>query len=86
MAASTADFPPARADYTMEIGWSELARYLGGAFALYLVLEGILPFVNPSAAQRLMAKLAQTEARQLRVGGLISMVAGLALLWMARNG
>jgi uncharacterized protein len=71
---------------TLDIGWSELARYLGGAFALYLVLEGILPFLNPSAAQRLMAKLAQTETKQLRWGGLISMVAGLALLWMARNG
>jgi uncharacterized protein YjeT (DUF2065 family) len=70
----------------MEIGWSELARYLAGAFALYLVLEGILPFVNPAAAQRLMARLAQTEPKQLRWGGLISMVAGLALLWMARNG
>jgi hypothetical protein len=70
----------------MDIGWSELGRYLGGAFALYLVLEGILPFLNPSAAQRLMAKLAQTETKQLRWGGLISMMAGLALLWMARNG
>jgi hypothetical protein len=70
----------------MDIGWGELARYLGGAFALYLVLEGVLPFVNPAAAQKLMAKLSQTEARQLRWGGFISMVAGLALLWMARNG
>ncbi len=70
----------------MDIGWSELARYLAGAFALYLVLEGVLPFVNPAAAQRLMTKLAETEPRQLRWGGLISMVAGLALLWMARNG
>jgi uncharacterized protein YjeT (DUF2065 family) len=70
----------------MDIGWDELVRYLGGAFALYLVLEGVLPFLNPSAAQRLMAKLAQTETKQLRWGGLISMIAGLALLWMARNG
>ena len=70
----------------MDIGWSELARYVAGAFALYLVLEGVLPFVNPAAAQRLMARLAQTEPKQLRWGGLISMVAGLALLWMARNG
>jgi uncharacterized protein YjeT (DUF2065 family) len=70
----------------MEIGWSEFVRYLGGAFALYLVLEGVLPFVNPAAAQRLMAKLASVEPAQLRWGGLISMVAGLALLWMARNG
>jgi uncharacterized protein len=70
----------------MEVGWSELGRYLGGAFALYLVLEGMLPFVNPAAAQRLMAKLANTDPAQLRWGGLISMVAGLVLLWVARNG
>ncbi len=70
----------------MQIGWAELARYLVGAFALYLVIEGILPFVNPAAAQRLMAKLAKADPAQLRVGGLISMVAGLALLWVARNG
>jgi uncharacterized protein len=70
----------------MEVGWTELARYLGGAFALYLVIEGILPFVNPAAAQRVLAKLATTEPTQLRWGGLISMVAGLALLWWVRNG
>jgi uncharacterized protein YjeT (DUF2065 family) len=52
----------------MDIGWAELARYLGGAFALYLVLEGILPFVNPAAAQRLMAKLATTEPRAIALG------------------
>jgi uncharacterized protein YjeT (DUF2065 family) len=71
---------------TMQVGWTELARYLGGAFALYLILEGVLPFLNPAAAQRLMLKLAQVEPAQLRWGGLISMVLGLALLWMARNG
>jgi uncharacterized protein YjeT (DUF2065 family) len=71
---------------TIDIGWGELARYLGGAFALYLVLEGVLPFVNPLAAQRLMLKLAKIESSQLRWGGLLSMAAGLALLWVARNG
>ena len=70
----------------MDIGWTELARYLGGAFALYLVIEGIVPFVNPAAAQRLMSRRAKAEPSQLRWGGLISMVAGLALLWIARNG
>jgi uncharacterized protein YjeT (DUF2065 family) len=71
---------------TMQIGWTELARYLAGAFALYLILEGVLPFLNPTAAQRLMMRLAQAEPAQLRWGGLISMVVGLALLWMVRNG
>jgi uncharacterized protein len=70
----------------MSIGWNELARYLGGAFALYLVLEGLLPFFNPAAAKRLMERLARTDALQLRIGGLISVIAGLVLLWVARNG
>ncbi|HUX73761.1 MAG TPA: DUF2065 domain-containing protein [Steroidobacteraceae bacterium] len=70
----------------MQIGWSELTRYLCGAFALYLVLEGILPFLNPAAAQRLMAKLAAMESVQLRLGGFISVIFGLTLLWMARHG
>jgi uncharacterized protein len=70
----------------MEIGWSEFVRYLGGAFALYLVLEGILPFLNPAAFKRLMTKLVNAEPAQLRWGGLISMVVGLALLWMVRSG
>jgi uncharacterized protein len=71
---------------SMNIGWAELARYLGGAFALYLVIEGILPFFNPAAARKLMAKLSQAEPAQLRWGGLISIVAGLFLLWVVRNG
>jgi uncharacterized protein YjeT (DUF2065 family) len=70
----------------MDIGWAELGRYLGGAFALYLVLEGILPFLNPAVYKRMMAKLSQYDPAQLRWGGLISIVVGLALLWMARNG
>ncbi|MGA2776193.1 MAG: DUF2065 domain-containing protein [Steroidobacteraceae bacterium] len=70
----------------MEIGWSELLRYLTGAFALYLVLDGLLPFLNPAAAQRLLARLAQAQTAQLRWGGMISVIAGLALLWVVRNG
>jgi uncharacterized protein YjeT (DUF2065 family) len=70
----------------MTIGWNELARYLAGAFALYLVLEGLLPFLNPAAAKRLMEKLARTDATLLRIGGLVSVIAGLVLLWVARNG
>jgi uncharacterized protein len=70
----------------MSLAWAELARYLGGAFALYLVLEGLLPFINPGAAKKLMVKFSQIEPTQLRWGGLIMIALGLALLWMARNG
>jgi uncharacterized protein len=71
---------------TMEISWGELVRYLFGAFALYLVLEGFLPFVNPGAAQRLMLRMSQLSLPQLRWGGLASMAIGVGLLWIARNG
>ncbi len=70
----------------MNVGWMELARYLGGAFALYLVLEGVLPFLNPVAAQKLMSRLAKSEPNHLRWGGFCSMLIGLFLLWVARNG
>ena len=45
----------------MQIGWGELGRYLGGAFALYMVLEGVFPFLNPGGTKRLLARLAQAE-------------------------
>jgi uncharacterized protein YjeT (DUF2065 family) len=33
-----------------------------------------------------MEKLARTDASLLRIGGLVSVIAGLVLLWVARNG
>jgi uncharacterized protein YjeT (DUF2065 family) len=70
----------------MQVSWGELGRYFCGAFALYLVLEGILPFLNPRAAQRLMLRMSQMSANQLRWGGLLSMALGVGLLWVVRNG
>ncbi|MBD2857910.1 DUF2065 family protein [Spongiibacter sp. KMU-158] len=56
--------------------WQELAI----ALSLVLVIEGILPFLNP-AAWRLMAyRLADMENRAIRLAGLSSMAAGLVLL------
>ncbi|MET0988372.1 MAG: DUF2065 domain-containing protein [Steroidobacteraceae bacterium] len=61
--------------------WSDLL----GAFALYLVIEGILPFLNPAAMKRAMAAFLQLELRQLRIIGLLSMLSGLALLYFVRG-
>ena len=60
----------------MSLNWSDL----GAAFALYLVLEGILPFLHPQALKRAMTALSQMDEKPLRIVGLASMVAGLALL------
>lgn len=61
--------------------WSDLLA----ALALYLVLEGIMPFLNPPAVKRLMLTLANCADRQMRIWGLASMSAGLVLLYIVRS-
>jgi uncharacterized protein len=59
---------------------------LWGAFALYLVLEGILPFLSPGAAKRSLAAMSQLDERILRRIGLGSMIAGCVMLFLVRGG
>ena len=60
----------------MSVIWSDL----GAAFALYLVLEGVFPFINPQGLKRTLAAMSQMENASLRIFGLVSMLAGLTLL------
>lgn len=50
------------------------------AFALMLVLEGILPFVAPKTWRETFARLVQFSDGQIRFVGLTSMLVGLILL------
>ena len=59
---------------------------LWAAFALYLVLEGLMPFLNPGAMKRTLLQLAGLEERTLRIAGFASMVAGALLLYFVRSG
>ena len=61
--------------------WSDFLA----ACALYLVLEGILPFLNPQAMRRAMQAFYSLEDRQLRIAGLTSMIAGAVLLYWVRG-
>ena len=61
--------------------WSDLLA----ACALYLVLEGIMPFLNPQAMKRAMLAFTALEDRQLRVAGVVSMTAGALLLYWVRG-
>lgn len=54
------------------------------ALALLLVIEGIFPFLNPQALRRTMQTLGQIDDRSLRIIGLVSMLAGLLLLYLVR--
>jgi uncharacterized protein YjeT (DUF2065 family) len=50
------------------------------AFALLLIIEGLLPFIAPQFWQKTMRDLSQFNPRTIRVGGIISMLAGAFLL------
>jgi len=51
------------------------------ALALLLVVEGIMPFLNPSGMRRILVQISQMDDRSLRFAGLTSMVLGVALLY-----
>ena len=57
---------------------------LGAAVALVLVLEGVLPFLSPSRYRALMSGVLSHGDGALRVAGLLSMIAGLLVLFSVR--
>ncbi len=57
---------------------------LFAALALVFVLEGILPFMNPSGLRRVLAKVLTLADRDLRIAGLGSMIVGVLILFLAR--
>ena len=60
--------------------WQELLI----AFALVLIIEGIMPFLYPQRWQRMVEVLAQMDPSTMRKAGLASMVLGLVLLYVVR--
>jgi uncharacterized protein YjeT (DUF2065 family) len=64
----------------VSINLSDLLAALG----LFLVFEGIAPFLNPAAVKRALARLAAVGDRELRIAGLGSMLAGVIVLFLAR--
>jgi len=61
--------------------WSDLFA----AIALYLVIEGLLPFANPSGWRRSFSLISRLSDSQLRAFGLSVMVSGLVLLVVVRR-
>jgi len=54
------------------------------ALGLFLVLEGMAPFVNPQGVKRAFAKLLEVRDRELRIAGLGSMLVGIIILFLVR--
>jgi len=61
-----------------------MGEALFGAFALMLVLEGLLPLINPGGWRSVFARVLQMSDGQIRFIGLLSVGVGLILLWVWR--
>ena len=59
-----------------------LADLLLGAFALMLVIEGLLPFVSPPKWRSVFERAMRMTDGQIRFIGLSSMLAGLVMLYV----
>jgi uncharacterized protein YjeT (DUF2065 family) len=55
------------------------------AVGLLFVFEGILPFLSPPVWRRMMSQISVHGDKVLRIVGLVSMLAGLALVCIARD-
>ena len=64
----------------MSVNLSDLLAALG----LFLVLEGIAPFLNPRGVKRALARLLEVQERELRIAGLGSMLVGVVILFIVR--
>ncbi len=54
------------------------------ALALVLVIEGLLPFLSPAAWRRMFEQVLRLQDGQIRFFGLISIAAGLVMLWLSQ--
>ena len=57
-----------------------MLRDLLTAFALLLIIEGLLPMLAPQMWQKVMQDLSQSNPKIIRIGGIISMLTGAVLL------
>lgn len=55
---------------------------LPAAIALVLIIEGLLPFINPRAWRNMVAQIAQMDDRVIRNIGMGSMTLGVLLLYL----
>lgn len=57
-----------------------MAEVLIGALALMLIAEGLLPFISPRQWRAVFERAVQMSDGQIRFIGLVSLLAGVALL------
>lgn len=54
------------------------------AISLYLIIEGMIPFVSPNLFRQAAMRMAQMDDNGLRVAGLTIASVGLVMLYVVR--
>jgi len=54
------------------------------AIALLLILEGLVPFINPQALRNTYKRMTEMNDQTIRITGFISMMLGLIFLYWVR--
>ncbi|OOY67995.1 DUF2065 domain-containing protein [Solemya velum gill symbiont] len=57
---------------------------LWAALALLMIIEGIFPFLSSQKFRETMRKMSDMDDNSMRTAGIISMIAGLVLLYLVR--
>ncbi len=60
--------------------WDDLLT----AFSLVLVIEGIMPFINPEGMKKIFIMATKMDNKTLRFAGITSMLLGVVLLYLIR--
>ena len=55
------------------------------AIALYLIIEGMIPFISPANFRKTVERMAVLGDNNLRLAGALAMAAGLTLLFAVRS-
>lgn len=53
--------------------------------ALVLILEGLMPALNPGGWTRMIEQISQLPERTIRIGGMAMIVVGFVLFQIARS-
>lgn len=63
------------------MAWTEILT----AFALVLIIEGLLPFASPGRYRQMVAQLVSLGDNHIRTVGLVIIVIGLVMLFVVRG-
>lgn len=63
------------------LGFADLVTALG----LVLVIEGLLLALVPEALRRVVMAMATQSGDALRIGGVISAIIGVGIVWLVRS-